>query len=244
MKINLKSKDKTGYIELKNITETSADLIVYGEIASEKWCEDDVTPAGVKELLDSASGKDLKIYINSPGGSAFAGVAIYNMLCRHNGKKEVFIDGLAASAASIIAMAGDVINIPKNAYLMIHRAWTIVCGNKNELQKTVEFLERLDNSIADTYVSKSVNNTTAEKFLELMNEDTWLNGNEAKQYFNVNVTETEEAAACISAADCERYKNIPENLKNSIEERKNKQQIQDKEELELEKAKLKLLITL
>ena len=122
MKINLQCKNKTGYIELKNMTETSADLIVYGGIASEKWYEDDVTPTGVKELLDSAEGKDLKIYINSPGGSAFAGVAIYNMLLRHSGKKEVFIDGLAASAASIIAMAGDVINIPKNAYLMIHRA--------------------------------------------------------------------------------------------------------------------------
>ena len=241
MKINFQYKNKTGYIELKNMTETSADLIVYGEIASEKLYEDDVTPAGVKELLDSAEGKDLKIYINSPGGSAFAGVAIYNMLLRHSGKKEVFIDGLAASAASIIAMAGDVINIPKNAYLMIHRAWTFACGNKNEMQKTLELLERLDSSIAETYVSKSVNDTTAEKFLELMDKDTWLNGNEAKKYFNVNVTEAQEAAACISISDCERYRNIPENLKNSIEERENKKQQAKNKELELEKAKLELL---
>lgn len=241
MKLNLQCKNKTGYIELKNMTETSADLIVHGEIASEKWYENDVTPTGVKELLDSAAGKDLKIYINSPGGSAFAGVAIYNMLLRHSGKKEVFIDGLAASAASIIAMAGDVINIPKNAYLMIHRAWTYACGNKNEMQKTLELLERLDSSIAETYVSKSVNDTTAEKFLELMDKDTWLNGNEAKKYFNVNVTEAQEAAACISISDCERYRNIPENLKSSIEERKNKEQEAKNKELELEKAKLELL---
>lgn len=242
-KIQLQNNGKnTGYFEIRNTTETTADLIIYGEIASSEWWGDEVTPTQMKDLLDSAEGKNLKIYINSPGGDVFAGVAIYNMIKRHSGKKDVYIDGLAASAASIIAMAGDTINIPKNAYLMIHNAWTRVCGNKNEMKKTIELLERLDNSIADTYVSKSANDTTAEKFLELMEKDTWLNGNEAKQYFNVNVIEEQEVAACITISDCERYKNIPKNLKNSIEERENKKQQAKDKELELEKAKLKLLI--
>ena len=204
------------------MTDTTADLIVYGEISSDKWYGDEVTPTEIKELLDSAEGRDLKVYINSPGGDVFAGMAIYNMLARHSGKKQVYVDGLAASAASIIAMAGDEINIPKNAYLMIHNAWTFAYGNRFELKKTMELLERLDNSIAETYVSRAANDTTAEKFLELMSQDTWLNGIEAKRYFNVNVTEN-EVSACISSDDCKRYRNMPENLKNSIEKANERQ---------------------
>ena len=242
-KIQLQNKGKdTGYFEIRNITETTADLIIYGEITSSEWWGDEVTPTQMKDLLDSAGGKDLKIYINSPGGDVFAGVAIYNMIKRYSGKKDVYIDGLAASAASIIAMAGDTINIPKNAYLMIHNAWTWICGNAKDLLKEAENLERIDKSIVETYVTKANNDTTAETFETLMNNETWLNGSEAEQYFHVNVIDIQPVSACVSKEAFENYKHIPEKLKNSPLKTENEEI--EKQKMELEKAKLKLKLTL
>ena len=239
-KIQLQNKGKnTGYFELKNMTDTSVDLMIYGDISSSEWWGDEVTPTQIHDLLNEAGGKDLNIYINSPGGDVFAGVAIYNMLKRYSGKKEVYVDGLAASAASIIAMAGDTINIPENAYLMIHNAWTVVWGNAKELLKEVELLENIDNTIANTYTSKAANDTSLETFKELMDKETWLSGNEAKTYFNVNVIDNKPVAACIDMEVFNKYKHIPENLKNS-KKNKEDEKIKNKK-LELEKAKLKLL---
>ena len=126
-----------------------AKLIIYGEISSDKWDETEITPNEVKELLDSVKNKDLDIFINSSGGNVFAGLAIYHMLKRHEGKKTVYVDGIAASIASIIAMAGDEIHIPKNAYLMIHRSWICTVGNKNDLLDIVVKIK----SISDRIIS-------------------------------------------------------------------------------------------
>lgn len=243
MKYKFQNKGKeTGYMEIKNSSDTIAELTIFGDISAEKWWGDEVTPTEVKELLDSAEGRDLKIYINSPGGDAFAGVAIHNMLSRYSGKKEVFIEGLAASAASIIAMAGDIINIPKNAFLMIHRAATITYGNINDIKETLNRLEKIDNTIAETYTLHSANDTTKEKFLELMDAETWLNGTEAKEYFNVNVTESIKMVASCNDSDIwEKYKCLPNDIKNSIENSKSEKLIKDKKELEIENEKLKLL---
>ncbi len=105
MKNNLES-----LLKLKNSTETSADLYFYGDSV----CEDQY-PQQIKEFLDDAKGKDLNIYINSGGGSVFAGLAIYHMLKRHQGYKTVRVDGLAGSIASVIALAGDKVVIPPSA---------------------------------------------------------------------------------------------------------------------------------
>ena len=130
IKIQLQNNGKdTGYFELK-AQENKAELIIYGEISSDKWDGTEVTPIEIKELLDTVQGKELDIYINSAGGNVFAGMAIYHMLKRHEGKKNVYIDGIGASIASIIAMAGDEIYIPRNAYLMIHCSWLSTVGNK------------------------------------------------------------------------------------------------------------------
>lgn len=243
MRYNFKNKDiETGYMEIKNSNESIAELTIFGDISAEKWCGDEVTPTEIKELLDSAEGRDLKIYINSPGGDAFAGIAIHNMLSRYSGKKEVFIEGLAASAASIIAMAGDIINIPKNAFLMIHRASTITYGNINDIKETLNLLEKMDNTIAETYTLHSVNDTTKEKFLELMDAETWLNGIEAKEYFNVTVTENiKMVASCNNSEIWERYKHLPNSIKDSIQNIKNEKNIKEKKELENEIEKLKLI---
>ena len=218
--------------------EDKARLIIYGEISSDKWDETEITPNEVKELLDSVKNKDLDIFINSSGGNVFAGLAIYHMLKRHEGKKTVYVDGIAASIASIIAMAGDEIHIPKNAYLMIHRSWIYTAGNKNDLLDTIAMLEKTDMNMADIYYEKALEGVTSEKILELMDNETWLTGNEAQNYFNIIVDGENKAAACLDGLNINDK--VPETLKaklNKVEEVQNKE---NEKILELEKAKLKL----
>ena len=123
--------------EFKNEGERAA-LYLYGEISTESWWGDEVTPKEFKEDLDACSGP-LDVHINSGGGEVFAGQAIYNMLKRYDGDVTVYIDGLAASIASVIAMAGDRIVMPANALLMIHNAWTYGAGNRRRMTRTVSF---------------------------------------------------------------------------------------------------------
>ena len=101
------------------------------------------------------------------------GLSIYHMLKRHNGKKIVHIDGVAASIASIIAMAGDEIHIPVSAYLMIHRAWTYTAGNRNDLLETINLLEKMDSNMADIYKTKALEEITNEKTIELWKMKIW-----------------------------------------------------------------------
>ena len=217
-----------------------AKLIIYGEISSDKWDETEITPNEVKELLDSVKNKDLDIFINSSGGNVFAGLAIYHMLKRHEGKKTVYVDGIAASIASIIAMAGDEIHIPKNAYLMIHRSWICTVGNKNDLLDIIAMLEKTDLNMADIYYEKALEGVTSEKILELMDNETWLTGKEAQSFFKIIADGDNKAAACLDGLNINDK--TPEVFKaklNKVEEI----QSENKEELkriELEKAKLKL----
>lgn len=199
---------------------------------------DEVTPIELKEWLGVVKNKNLNIYINSSGGNVFAGLAIYHMLKRHEAKKTVYVDGIAASIASIIAMAGDEIHIPKNAYLMIHRSWICTTGNKNDLLDTISMLEKTDLNMADIYHEKAIEGITTEKILELMDNETWLTGNEAQNYFNIIVDGENKAAACLDGLNINDK--VPETLKaklNKVEEVQNKE---NEKILELEKAKLKL----
>lgn len=230
---------------MKNKNDKKAELLIYGDISSDKWCDTDVTPTEIKELLDEAAGKDLDIFINSGGGNVFAGIAIYHMLKRYSGTKNIFVDGLAASAASFIAMAGDTITVPRNAYLMIHRASTIAFGNIKELQATISLLEKTDENIADMYMNKkSANETvTKETFIELMDKETWLTGTEAVKYFNITVGEASETVACIDEEYFNKH-NVPEQLKNKIHNTKIENE-QDKSKIvNFEKEKLKLKLKL
>lgn len=116
--------------EVKNETENKADLYFYGDIVSDwwgAWQDEDQYPNAVKDFLTAQAGKDLNIYINSGGGSVFAGIAIYNMIQRHAAKNkvQVYVDGLAGSIASVIAFAGsEPPKIPSNAFFMIHNPWS------------------------------------------------------------------------------------------------------------------------
>lgn len=179
------------------------ELFLYGEISDSSWFEDEVTPATFQKDLSALGDIDtLEIYINSPGGDAFAGVAIYHALKRHKAHKRVHIDGIAASAASVVAMAGDEILMPKAATMMIHNAWALAIGNKERLMKVAAALERMDAQLAGIYGDRT--GRDLEAVAAWMTEERWMNGEEAVQDGFADTVELERIPAAASA-DAERY---------------------------------------
>ena len=216
------------FLQIKNQTDTSADLYFYGDIVSSWWgaWEDaDQYPEKVKNFLDEAKGKDLNIYVNSGGGSVFAGMAIYNMIKRHKGNKTVYIDGLAGSIASVIALAGDKVVIPSNAYMMIHKPWTYTYGNSNELREQANVLDTIEEGIMNVYKDNLKDGVDIEEVRELVNEETWLTGEDAIKYFNIELSETIDVVACASDF-YDKYNKVPNTISNKL---KNKESSKDKE---------------
>jgi ATP-dependent Clp protease, protease subunit len=216
-----KAKDNlTNLLQIKNFTETSADLYFYGDIVSSwwgAWDDTDQYPSAVRDFLNEAKGKNLNIYINSGGGSVFAGMAIYNMLKRHEGFKTVYVDGVAASIASVIALAGDKVIIPTNAYFMIHKPWTSASGNADFFREVIDMLEKVEEGILNVYKEHLVDGVDIETIQEMMAQETWMTGDEAAKYFNVEVGQAIEAVA-YSGDMLEKFKNAPQRLKKAKEQ--------------------------
>lgn len=189
--------------EVKNETENNADLYFYGDIVSDwwgAWQDEDQYPNAVKDFLTAQAGKDLNIYINSGGGSVFAGIAIYNMIQRHAAKNkvQVYVDGLAGSIASVIAFAGsEPPKIPSNAFFMIHNPWSYGEGNAAELRKMADDLDEIAIGMLNIYGKHLKDDVSIDTVKELMDAETWLNGEEAAKYFNVEVTDAKEYAAAV-----------------------------------------------
>ncbi|MDU0200158.1 Clp protease ClpP [Paenibacillus sp. PFR10] len=202
------------YLQVKNQVGDSADIHFYGDIVGSewsKWDDTDKAPEDVLQALDEAkNASKLNIYINSAGGSVFAGLAMYNMLKRHQAHKTVYVDGVAGSIASIIAMAGDVINIPSNAFLMIHKPWNILQGNASDFRKMADDLDRIETGMLSVYQSKLAYGTTTEDIKTMLEAETWLDGKEAAKYFNVTVSDEVRYAASIS--DLSKYAKAPKAL--------------------------------
>lgn len=204
------------FFEIRNKTETSADLLIYGDIVSSKnsffSSDDNKCPQDIVDFLSDAQGRDLNIYINSCGGNVFAGMAIYNQLKRYSGKKTVYVDGLAGSIASVIALCGDELRIPANAFLMIHKPFMGIIGNSPELRKAAEDLDRIEEGIVNVYAENLKEGVEIDKIKEMMNEETWLNGEAAAEIFNCIVTEELKAVAyCDISSD---LSHIPEEITN------------------------------
>lgn len=207
-----------GSMTIKNQTDSSADLFFYGDIVSEtwqsEWYEDDMAPGDVKEFLDQLDGtENINIHINSGGGSVFGGIAIYNMLRRNNAHKTVYVDGLAASIASVIMMAGDEIVIPKNATVMIHKpsaSYFFTTKNADDLRKDAESLDTCQEAIMQTYMTKA--KVDKEEIEQKVNDETWLTGEEAAELFDIKVEEANDAVACAGSSMFFCYKNVPTSL--------------------------------
>ncbi|CZR81496.1 TPA: head maturation protease, ClpP-related [Clostridioides difficile] len=232
------------FLKIKNSTETSSDLYFYGDIVCDEWdawTEEDQYPLSIKNFLATEQGKDLNIYINSGGGSVFAGMAIYNMLKRHEGFKTVYVDGVAASIASVIALAGDKVVIPENAYFMIHKPWIGLWGayNSDKLIKTSQDLDRIEEGILNVYKDNLREGIDIEEIKEKLREETWFTGKEASNYFNFEVDEKKEVAACVSDYFT-KYNKIPHILKNKVDKTSNKKENNNKKRVQLTLDLLKL----
>lgn len=190
--------------EFKNLDEKRGELFLYGEISDMSWWGDEITPKQFADDLKALGNvKDIDVYVNSPGGDVFAGFTIYNQLKRHEAKITVHVDGLAASAASIVCMAGDTIIMPENATMMIHEATSRARGNKKNLRAMADELERIDGQIAGIYAART--GKTQEEMLALMEAETWFTGAEAlEKGLCDEVEENKQIAAC---ADMEKYAN-------------------------------------
>ena len=151
-------------------------LFLNGTIAEESWFDDEVTPALFKDELNSGEG-DITVWINSPGGDCIAAAQIYNMLMDYKGNVTVKIDGIAASAASVIAMAGNKVIVSPVSMIMIHNPATIAAGDTSEMQKAIAMLDEVKESIINAYEIKT--GLSRAKLSHLMDAETWMDANSA-----------------------------------------------------------------
>ncbi len=203
-------------------------LEIYDEIGPGFFTEG-ITPGTVAEelrILERAGAGDLHIYINSPGGDVFAGNAIYNVISRWaRGKKIVHVDGVAASMASVIAMAGDEIRIAENGMMMAHEPWGLVVGNADEMRARAGVMEKLAGGIQETYAKRT--GLPSEEIKSLMAAETWMNADEAvaKGFADKVESNSDSKLAVVSVAELEvngrwpileQFKRCPENVRGLL----------------------------
>lgn len=166
------------------------DLYIYGDVEGDyydwwngRMIEFETSANHFRdELTQHPDVKQINIYINSVGGSVFEGTAIYSQLRRHPARKTVYVDGFACSVASVIAMAGDKVVMPKNTMMMIHNIWNIVIGNATQLRKAADDLDVIMAGNRQAYLLKSNGKITEEKLIELLDAETWLTAEQCIAY--------------------------------------------------------------
>lgn len=163
---------------LKNEETGQRDLWLEGPIAEDSWWGDEVTPAIFKEELNSGKGP-IRLHINSPGGDCVAASMIYTMLMDYPGDVTVQIDGMAASAASVIAMAGSLVSMSPTSIMMVHNPLTVAFGDAAEMQKAISLLDEVKESIINAYQIKT--GMSRADLGKLMDEETWMNARKAKE---------------------------------------------------------------
>lgn len=161
---------------VRNEAEEERTLVLDGEISDETWYGDEVTPELFRKELNAGTG-NVTVWINSPGGDVFAAAQIYNMLMEYRGDVTVKVDALAASAASVIAMAGTMVLMSPVAMMMIHNPMTIAIGDSKEMQKAGEMLDEVKESILNAYEIKTGLNRT--RISHLMDGESWFNARKA-----------------------------------------------------------------
>lgn len=163
---------------IKNEDTGETELYFEGPISDCTWFGDEITPAMFRDELAKVSG-NLTVWVNSPGGDCVSASQIYTMLRNHKGKVTVKIDGIAASAASVVAMSGDETLISPTGYLMIHNPMTLASGNKADMEKAIALLDEIKEGIINAYTRKT--GLSRNKISKLMDDETWLNAEKALQ---------------------------------------------------------------
>ena len=183
------------------------DILLYDEIGF--W---GITAADFRRELDGIKASTINLRLNSPGGDVFDGIAIYNALREHPAKVITHIDGVAASMASMIALAGDEVRMAENGFLMIHNPWAMVVGNADDLRKEAELLDQISGSMLMAYEAKSP--ATSEQIKDWMADETWFTAADAKEAGFVDevigVESDDEALASVAATfDLSIYAHVP-----------------------------------
>jgi len=163
-----------------------SEITIYGVIGT-SWYSDSFSASDMDSALNEAGKNDITIRLNSPGGDAFMGIAIYNRLKRHEGKVTIYVDGWACSAASVIAMAADELIMGLGSMFMFHEASNIVWGTKTEMRKEASILEELEEGIIDIYMTKA--NVTREEVRAKLDAETWLSAKSTVEIGFANSTE-------------------------------------------------------
>lgn len=203
------------YLDIKQVAgKRSADIFIEGPIVEQETDETDVSAVGFRDALKTIGNvKEINLHINSPGGSVFAGIAINNMLKQHPAKVNVYVDALAASIASVIAMAGDTVFMPENSFLMIHNPAMMLYGNADEMRKAADDLDQMTKASVTTYLNKSNGKIDEDKLHELMNAETWLTAQEAIDYGLADkILEANTAVASLDKNTIKEFKHMPKQL--------------------------------
>ncbi len=215
------------WYSIKNEAE-EVDVYIYDEIGSY-----DISAKSFIDEIKDHKGKVLNIHINSLGGEVFDGMAIANAIKSFKGKTKTYIEGIAASISTVIALSADEVYMAENSLFMIHNAWGGSMGDAKEMRKQAELLDKISNEIARIYTSKT--SLSSDKILSMMNEETWLDAKEAKELGFVDyITEPVKVAA---KYDISNFKNITnEKIKSIINQNQNKMAKSEKTLLEEIKA--------
>lgn len=209
--------EKVGYVDFTEGEEQGrCSLYFYGDIVSatwqSMWYEEDKCPQDIADFLNQLDGyEEIDIYFNSGGGDVFAGLAIYNQLRRYNGHKVGYVDGMAASIASVIMFACDELHFATGAQAMIHKPLCITIGNADDHEESIKQLNLCEDSILDIYEQHTKDGVTRDELKALMAAETWFDGEKLAEYFNVEVEERAAVVACASDF-FDRYTNIPEGM--------------------------------
>lgn len=242
-------------IQIKNEIDNTIDIYVYGAIEKYKWDDSDVTFEDFKNKLENKKNKIINLYINSPGGSVTVtqGIVAFLQRIKKDNRIDAYIDGLGASCASILPMIADRIYMYKTSLLMIHKPWTFAYGNANDLQNTVEVLDKIENGVMyPLYEEKLKDGVKIEEIKALVDKETWLTAQETAELFDVEIIEDEkDISACVgddeSILAIKSFKNAPKNIKDLLN-KKNKTKEKDllnkkNEKVEkINKAKAKLAL--
>lgn len=176
--------------EIKQKTQGTLDLYIYGDVKADgyDWWREEVIRSETSantfrdELAAHPEVSQINIYINSQGGSVIEGTAIYNQLKRHPAHKTVYVDGFACSIASVIAMAGDEVVMPRNTMMMLHNMWMVVQGNAAELRKAADDLDKMNEAGREAYLQKAGDKLTPEMIAQMEDDETWLTAQECMEY--------------------------------------------------------------
>ncbi|MFJ5564821.1 head maturation protease, ClpP-related [Lysinibacillus xylanilyticus] len=209
------NKKKTFFDVKASVDGKSADVFILGEITTWAWEEyGEMSSVIFKEKLDAVGDvSTIHLYVNSPGGSVFEGIAIANMLKRHKARVIGHVEALAASIASNIIASCDEVRMPSNSMLMIHNALNGVFGNAKELRKAADDLDRINEVQIETYMAKVGNKATEEQIRALMDEETWISAKEAYELGLCDVVEgADQAVASLTSEQLKQFKNAPKAL--------------------------------